>query len=130
MSGKGPSPGGGNSGAIWVAAIFMLSSICATRIGAQEAGASSGNDLQQITVTAKKTFLDEQVAQNVETALHDDPYIFDTHVTITTKNGVVTLHGFVFDYEDVLAMRRLAKKVPGVKKVVNDIEVKGGAAED
>ena len=111
-------------------AFTLLSCFWATQISAQQAHASTGNELQQITVTAQKTFPDEEVTERVETALHDDPYVLDTHVTITTKNGVVTLHGFVFDFWDLQAMRRLAKKIPGVKRVVNDLELKGGAPED
>ena len=113
------------------AAIFtLLSCFWATQISAQQARASTGDELQQITVTARKTFPDEETTQRVETALHDDPYILDTHVTITTKNGVVTLHGFVFEYWEVQTMRRLARKIPGVKRVADDLELKGGAPED
>jgi hypothetical protein len=113
------------------AAIFtLLSFFWATQISAQQALSSTGNELQEITVTARKTFPDEEVTERVEMALHDDPYVLDTHVTITTKNGVVTLHGFVFDYWELRSMMRLARKIPGVKRVANDLELKGGAPED
>jgi osmotically-inducible protein OsmY len=36
----------------------------------------------------------------------------------------------VFEYWEVQAMERVARKIPGVKRVVDDLELKGGAAED
>ena len=99
-------------------------------IGAQQALTSTGDELQEITVTARKTFPDEEVTERVETALHDDPYVLDTHVTITTKNGVVTLHGFVSDYWELRSMIRLARKIPGVKRVANDLELTNGAQDE
>jgi hypothetical protein len=114
----------------FAATFTLLSCFLATQIGAQQALASTGNELQEITVTARKTFPDEEVTERVEMALHDDPYVLDTHVTITTKNGVVTLHGFVFDFWELRTMMRLARKIPGVKRVANDLELKGGAPED
>jgi osmotically-inducible protein OsmY len=47
----------------------------------------------------------------------------DNHVTITVKNGVVTMQGFVQDAWDLSALRRVAKKVPGVRRIVNDVEL-------
>ena len=40
-----------------------------------------------------------------------------------TGNGIVTLQGFVQDAWDLLALRRIAKRVAGVKRVVNDVEL-------
>ena len=94
----------------------------AAQIGAQQARAS-GEELQQITVTARKTFPDEEVTRRVATALHADPYILDDHVTIMTKNGVVTLRGLALDHWDVMQMKRLARKMPGVRKVVDELDV-------
>jgi osmotically-inducible protein OsmY len=108
---------------VFHAAIFAPLCFWATRIDAQQAAAPTGDELQQITVTAKKTFPDEVVTEQVATALHDDPYILDTHVTITTKNGVVTLHGLALDNWDVAQMKRLVRKMAGVRRVVNDLDV-------
>jgi osmotically-inducible protein OsmY len=78
-----------------------------------------------VTVTADRLHkvADEQLALDVKTALRSDPIVDDNHVTITVKNGVVTMQGFVLDAWDLLALRRVAKKVPGVKKIVNDVEL-------
>jgi osmotically-inducible protein OsmY len=112
----------------------LLGAICAplcgfwtTPIAASPAAASGRGALQEITVTARKVYKsDEEVTAEVEKALHSDRYIFSDHVTITSKNGVVTLRGIALDYWDVTAMKRLVRKMPGVKKVVDDIDVRVG----
>jgi BON domain len=78
-----------------------------------------------VTVTADRLHppADEQLAQDVKTALRSNPIVDDNHVTITVKNGVVTMQGFVQDAWDLMALRRVAKKVPGVKRIVNDVEL-------
>ena len=113
---------------------ILLSAVCAplggfwaSPIAAAPAAASRGDALQEITVTARKVAKsDEEVTAQVETALHSDRYIFSDHVTITTKNGVVTLSGIALDYWDVSAMKRLVRKMAGVKKVVDDLDVRLG----
>jgi osmotically-inducible protein OsmY len=64
--------------------------------------------------------------EQVETVLHDDPYFYDEHVTVTLRNGVATLQGIVFDDWDLRNAIRLARRVPGVKRVINDLEIKLG----
>lgn len=85
--------------------------------------AAPANALAEITVTGRKIIPDEEVSQQVELALKLDPYVDDQHVTVTTKNGIVTIQGFVQDAWDLLALRRIAKRVAGVKRVVNDVEL-------
>jgi hypothetical protein len=104
-----------------------LLSFWAIPLAAQQAPASGRDALQEITVTARKVFKsDEEVTAQVETALHADRYIFSDHITIASKNGVVTLSGIALDYWDVIAMKRLVGKMPGVKRVVDDIDVRLG----
>ena len=80
-------------------------------------------------VTAKKRadpVPDEKMKQQVEEALHSDAYFYDEHVTVTIKDGVATLQGIVFDDWDLRQAMRIARKVPGVRRVVNDLEIKLG----
>lgn len=102
--------------------LAVLSYLWAT-VALAQTKATPADVLSEITVTARKVTLDEEVSRNVASALHSDAYVDDAHVTITTKNGVVTLHGFVQDAWDLLALRRIAKKVPGAKRIVNDVEL-------
>lgn len=68
--------------------------------------------------------------EQVQTALHSDPFFYDEHVTVTIKNGVITLHGIVFDYSDLQNAIRIAKRVPGVKRVYTDLEIVVGNTDD
>jgi osmotically-inducible protein OsmY len=85
--------------------------------------------LEPIIVTAKKQDVpktDEEVTRQVEAALRADPYVFDSHVRITTKDGVVTLSGFVLDVWDVYSLKRIVRKMAGVKKVVDQLTLELG----
>ncbi|HSY94308.1 MAG TPA: BON domain-containing protein [Steroidobacteraceae bacterium] len=85
--------------------------------------------LDAIVVTGRKiqeAVPDAEVKQRVETAMRSDQYFYDEHVTITIKDGVVTLHGIVFDDWDLRTARRIAKRIPGVKRVINDLEMELG----
>jgi osmotically-inducible protein OsmY len=91
--------------------------------------APANTRLDAIVVTAKKRsdpVPDEKMKQQVEEALHSDAYFYDGHVTVTIKDGVATLQGIVFDDWDLRQAMRIARKVPGVRRVVNDLEIKLG----
>lgn len=99
----------------------------ATPVAAQRAPASGSDTLQEITVKARKlSKTDEEVKEQVETALHSDRFIFSEHVTIKSKDGVVTLSGIAVDYWDVIAMKRLVRRMPGVKRVVDNLDISLG----
>jgi osmotically-inducible protein OsmY len=96
---------------------------------AEKVTASANTRLEEIVVTAKRRsdpVADEKMSKQVEEALHSDAYFYDEHVTVTTKNGVVTLQGMVFDDWDLRSAVRISRKIPGVKRVVNDLEIKLG----
>lgn len=113
--------------AMMLLACVFLVGFWAKPLAAQQVPASGRGALQEITVTARKiSKSDAEVTTQVETALHSDRYIFSDHVTITSKNGIVTLSGIALDYWDVIAMKRLVRKMPGVRKVVDDLDVRSG----
>jgi osmotically-inducible protein OsmY len=100
-----------------------------TSVRADNAAAPSVRSLDPIVVTAKKRpdpVADEKLTEQVEAALHSDPFFYDEHVTVTIRNGVVTLQGIVFDDWDLRDALRLSRKVAGVKRVVNELEIKLG----
>jgi osmotically-inducible protein OsmY len=97
--------------------------------GADTLGAQAGDRLDPIVVTAKKRqdrVADDVLTENVQVALHSNPYFNDEHVTVTIKNGVVTLQGIVFDDWDVRTAIRIARKIAGVRRVVTDFYVPDG----
>ena len=104
------------------ASVAVLSVLWGSASVAQHTAAPA-NALAEITVTGRKIIPDEEVSRQVEFVLELDPYVDNRHVTVTTKNGIVTLQGFVQDAWDLLALRRITKRVAGVKQVVNDVEL-------
>jgi osmotically-inducible protein OsmY len=87
------------------------------------------NPQAAIVVTAKRLsepVADQELTKRVKAVLHDDPYFYDEHVTVTVKNGVATLQGIVFDEWDLRQALRLARRITGVKRVVDDLEIKLG----
>jgi osmotically-inducible protein OsmY len=104
-----------------VAAILSTLAYWATSVAADQARVSGVP--ATIVVTGQKPVADEEVKQQVETALHTDPYFYDGHVTVTVINGVVHLQGVVFDNSDMQAARRISKKIAGAKRVVNELEI-------
>jgi hyperosmotically inducible protein len=90
---------------------------------------ASADSLDAIVVTAKRradAAADETMKGHVAAALRSDPFFYDEHVTVTISNGVVTLQGMVFDDWDLRNAMRIARKIPGVRRVVNDLEIKLG----
>ena len=111
------------------AAVFALLACPAFLARADKVAAPANTRLEEIVVTAKKRpdpVPDEKMKQQVEEALHSDAYFYDEHVTVTIKDGVATLQGIVFDDWDLRQAMRIARKVPGVRRVVNDLEIKLG----
>lgn len=66
---------------------------------------------------------DKQVQEHVEHELAWDPVIDAGDVTVTVKDGIVTLGGRVHRFSDKLQAERAAKRVRGVQGLANDIEV-------
>jgi len=88
-------------------------------------GAGGFPVLKEIVVTGikQRSADDEKLNDEVKTAMKSDRYFYDYHVAVDTKNGVVTLRGLVFDDWDVRAAIRISKRIPGVKRVVNQLEI-------
>jgi osmotically-inducible protein OsmY len=108
--------------------VIAMGCVWGMQAGAQQTDVP-GKLLEPIIVTAKKQETpktDQEVTKQVEAALRADRYVFDEHVTVTTKDGVVTLSGFVLDIWDVFTLRRIVRKMPDVKKVVDQLTLELG----
>jgi len=109
--------------------IVMLAGLtcCAVPVFAADAIPQADGKLNTIVVTGKRLSVpDSEVKERVENALRSDPYFPDEHVTVTVKDGIATLHGIVFDEWDLRVAKRIAKRIPGVKRVINDLEIELG----
>lgn len=67
---------------------------------------------------------DDTITDQVRIKLADDPTVKGGGLTVTVKGGVVTLSGAVELDRQKEKAASLAKKVKGVKQVVNNIEIK------
>jgi hypothetical protein len=86
--------------------------------------------LDTVVVTAKRIGVsDAAVTRQVETALQANPYLYDGHITVTVKDGVVTLRGMVLDEWDLRMAIRVSRKIAGVKRVVDDLEMELGGSD-
>ena len=74
--------------------------------------------------TATLTGTDLRLRSFVVRELDWDPDVDSSAIGVTTKDGVVTLTGFVDTYAGKLAAERVAKRVRGVRAVANDITVR------
>ena len=89
---------------------------------ARDADAKAESQMEEVVITASKK-ADEQVTQQVQKVLTNDPWIFGDHITVTTENGVVRLEGIVGDTGELFRILRLCRKIPGAKRVVNQLEI-------
>lgn len=104
----------------------ILAGIVGSSSAADTALAQAENSLEPITVTAKRQpdpIADEELTNRVATALNDDPYIYGEHFTVSVKNGVATVEGMVIDEWDLIQTLHLVRKITGVKRVINKLEL-------
>ncbi|HXX86049.1 MAG TPA: BON domain-containing protein [Casimicrobiaceae bacterium] len=66
---------------------------------------------------------DKEMAERVEAALNADRSLFAKHITAHADNGVVHLTGYVWEAGDFEEATYIASVVPGVIRVVNDLEL-------
>jgi hypothetical protein len=72
---------------------------------------------------------DADIAGRVQATLLADANIFARHIDVEVDAGVVHLGGYVWEDEDFQTARRDAASVPGVKTVVDEMELtRGGLA--
>jgi osmotically-inducible protein OsmY len=73
---------------------------------------------------------DRHLQDSVMQQLEWDPEIASQDISVSAKDGAVTLTGFVHSYLEKVAAEKAAKSVYGVKGVANDIEVKPATRTD
>ena len=66
---------------------------------------------------------DAVTAEQVYAVLNADPIYYFRHVDVDVENGVVTLSGYVWDTPALYRAQRIAARVPGVTRVVDQMEL-------
>ena len=92
----------------------------------QEAKADTTGSVE-LAMAAKQRALsrqpDQQLAEQVELALKSDRYVYAEHISVTSKDGVVTLQGMVGSEWDLISALDISSRVPGVRRVVDGLEI-------
>ena len=76
------------------------------------------------TLERSTTRADKDVRRDVEAEISWDPDVIATDIAVKVRDGIATLTGFVRKYCEKYEAERVAKRVLGVRGVVNDLEVK------
>jgi osmotically-inducible protein OsmY len=113
-----------NATAFGVAFLVLVASGVAAPL--QEAKADATGSVG-LAMAAKQRPLsrpsDQELAQQVELALKSNRYVYAEHVSVTSKDGVVTLHGMVGSEWDLISALDISGRVPGVRRVVDGLEI-------
>jgi hypothetical protein len=78
-----------------------------------------GHDLS----AAAQPRADLDLAEKVQTALQSDPYINDSHIVVSVDKGTVYLRGFVMGAWDLLDAIRIAHRVAGGNRVIDEMSI-------
>jgi osmotically-inducible protein OsmY len=76
--------------------------------------------------TANELQANKETADRVESALNADKFLFTRHISVRVDSGVVHLEGYVWSPTDIYEAKRIAKRVPGVTVVVDELELERG----
>jgi osmotically-inducible protein OsmY len=69
---------------------------------------------------------DDELAARVDRALLSDSAMYARHIDVDATQGVVRLSGFVWSSDDLYEAKRVAANVPGVKAVIDQLELMVG----
>jgi osmotically-inducible protein OsmY len=84
--------------------------------------------LAGVCLAADKPITDDAIYDQVRIKLADDPVVKGGGIQVDVKQGVVTLSGTVELQDQIEKATKIAKKVKGVKQVVNHLELKNKSA--
>ena len=66
---------------------------------------------------------DDALAARVYATLNEDPIDFYRHVDVSADAGIVYLSGYVWDTDSMYHAKQIARSVPGVQRVINQLEL-------
>src|SRR5260370_16413151 len=97
-----------------IARLFAWQQECSKR-------ANNGKETCNMAVSTRT---DEEIQRDVLEELKWDSHVQPNEIGVAVKDGIVTLTGWVDSYLKKISAEEAAWRVPGVKAVVNDIEVR------
>lgn len=66
---------------------------------------------------------DSQIERDIKDELNFDPSVTSTNITVSVKDGIVTLGGTVPHYSEKSSAEAVAQRIGGVRAVANEMEV-------
>jgi hypothetical protein len=87
-------------------------------------GCASGGAGPNTMVASQLSAADQQLADNVQAALHADPYLYDKHIEVSIEHGDIALRGFVSNYEDMISAKKIAIKAANGRRMVDYLSIK------
>lgn len=93
----------------------LLGGVCAVVLATACAGASPKS--------AAQVSADQLLEDRVETALDNDPVYYFRHVDVQVDDGKVWLSGYVWSDAALRRAVRIARQVPGVTAVADQLEL-------
>jgi osmotically-inducible protein OsmY len=91
-----------------------------TALAQQAPGVAVRTPQEEVVITAQA---DAAVTAKVTQVLQDDPFVDAEHISVETRNGVVILRGIAMDLGDLNRMLRLARRVAGKRRIVDQIDL-------
>ena len=82
------------------------------------------------TKSPEQAQADKVTAERVEAALSADKMLYAKHITVHADHGTVWLTGYVWDRPDYDEATAIAEGVPGVTRVVNDLEFQRNGSDN
>jgi hyperosmotically inducible periplasmic protein len=79
--------------------------------------------IMPMLVLAQKPSADDRIYDDVRRKLADDAVVRGAGLTVTVKDGAITLEGRVHDEKAREKAARIAKKVKGVTNVTNKLKL-------
>lgn len=87
---------------------------------------SSSDEADNIDVSDEDhQYGDDALADAVIRTLRADALTTDLTIDVVVDDGVVYLHGEVPAYQDVLNVEEIAARVPGIREVVEELDIAG-----
>ncbi len=102
--------------------LFLIPTLCVLCCACQQATPPSEPEQQN---KSEESLEDWELTANVKTAIITDKSLSASArlVSVNSNKGIVTISGTVPTKEDMDRISMIVKKIPGVKKVINQITV-------
>ena len=99
------------------------------RVEAQSAPALDQSDMRAVSALVDSSAAkSEKLRSRVMTAMHVDPYLLDEHIEVAVVENAIVLRGFVLTAWDLREAVRVARKVAGDTRVLDELSIKEGGS--